>query len=401
MVEGLILLLIAALFYLGLIYTSEALLLLATSAAVLWILGILYLLFLRFALLGKVVVPIDVTDAGKSVNVQFLIRNRFFLPVCRIKLVVEITNSFEQKTFRTRLKASRLQPGENEICYELEMEQPGNYEIRLRRICFYDFTGLLSMSKRLDSRRTLRILPELTSVPVILTTKVTNFFGESDTYDEEQSGHDNSETFQIRSYRAGDRPQSIHWKLSAKADELIVRENSLPKACPVVLLLQYSPKRHRRRSTSSDGTHSVFRKRKKPGRQESAQSRKRFWAGRRANTGNFGIFFEAAASISFSMMDAGCPHYVAWYEEKTRDITRIRVDNEESFYLFFAGFLTEQGKNGEKNLRSAYEEKYRSEGSVINLCLTDQLILYKGEQQLVKLGREGYRRQLEELELVL
>ena len=40
----------------------------------------------------------------------------------------------------------------------------------------------------------------------------------------------------MRSFRKGDKIQSIHWKLSAKADELIVKENSLPKACAVTVI---------------------------------------------------------------------------------------------------------------------------------------------------------------------
>jgi hypothetical protein len=37
-------------------------------------------------------------------------------------------------------------------------------------------------------------------------------------------GNDTSEIFEIRNYRSGDRPQQIHWKLSAKEQELMVKE---------------------------------------------------------------------------------------------------------------------------------------------------------------------------------
>lgn len=65
-----------------------------------------------------------------------------------------------------------------------------------------------------------------------------NFFGEADVYDDFHPGDDPSEIFGVREFRAGDKMQSIHWKLSAKSDDLLVRENSQPKACPLVFLLE-------------------------------------------------------------------------------------------------------------------------------------------------------------------
>lgn len=43
-------------------------------------------------------------------------------------------------------------------------------------------------------------------------------------------------------------------------------------------------------------------------------------------------FLTIAADLVYSMMDAGCPHYVAWQEET--EIKRLRVEDEESVYLF-------------------------------------------------------------------
>ena len=65
-----------------------------------------------------------------------------------------------------------------------------------------------------------------------------NFFGEAEIYDDFHPGDDPSEIFGVREFRAGDKMQSIHWKLSAKSDDLLVRENSQPKACPLVFLLE-------------------------------------------------------------------------------------------------------------------------------------------------------------------
>ena len=98
-------------------------------------------------------------------------------------------------------------------------------------------TGLLFFHVKCKSTGKIQILPELYEVPVFLTSATKNFYGESDLYDEQRSGYDKNEIFGIRTYQKGDRLQNVHWKLSAKQDELMVKEESLPKSCPVVLFL--------------------------------------------------------------------------------------------------------------------------------------------------------------------
>ena len=51
-----------------------------------------------------------------------------------------------------------------------------------------------------------------------------------------KGGDDGSEVFEVRAYRDGDPLQRVHWKLTAKTGEMLVREFSLPKR--EVLLLQ-------------------------------------------------------------------------------------------------------------------------------------------------------------------
>lgn len=50
-------------------------------------------------------------------------------------------------------------------------------------------------------------------------------------------GHDAGEVFDLREYNPGDDVRSIHWKLSGKLDELVVRENSEPSQDRIALLM--------------------------------------------------------------------------------------------------------------------------------------------------------------------
>lgn len=55
-------------------------------------------------------------------------------------------------------------------------------------------------------------------------------------------GSDHSEMYDIREYQPGDDVRSIHWKLSGKADELIVRQASDPSHYDIVLLPDFGRK---------------------------------------------------------------------------------------------------------------------------------------------------------------
>lgn len=57
-------------------------------------------------------------------------------------------------------------------------------------------------------------------------------------YDEYRAGFDQSEVFEIRAYRAGDKTAQIHWKLSQKTDTLMLRQGSLPVKNALLLILE-------------------------------------------------------------------------------------------------------------------------------------------------------------------
>ena len=198
--------------------------------------------------------------------------------------------------------------------------------------------GYLTRYVRYEER--LSIMPKITPVMIEVGLASRYFQGEAEVYDDKTGGDDVSEVFQIRSFQPGDKIQNIHWKLSAKEDELMVRENSLPMGCPVVILLDISG-----------------------GQKETEKQRNHF--------------FEMVISISFGLVEKQCPHYIAWYDEKEHDLIRVRVDTEEKVYYFIL-LLYGAVQNREKmDIALLYQEKYRGETAVtkIEMNLAGKLIV--------------------------
>lgn len=225
----------------------------------------------------------------------------------------------------------------------------------------YDCSGLFYIAKKVNKSKSVEVIPEIYSMPVVITGTVRNFFGDADVYDDIRPGHDSSEIFDVRSFRKGDKIQSIHWKLSAKADELIVKENSLPKACAVTVI-------------ANPAGHMNIRQKEK--------------------------FIQLVAGLSFSIMDQKCSHYVAWYSMQKQDIVRARVDDEESFYIFLSYFLKD--KLAEKtDAGGLYMEKYRMEHIVHLVVVNSDLTIKRGQDVIGKPKEQNFKKEMENLEIIL
>jgi uncharacterized protein (DUF58 family) len=211
----------------------------------------------------------------------------------------------------------------------------------------------------------VQVLPEVRDVRVRISEQTRNFYGDADTYDDFRPGEDKSEIFDVREFRAGDRIQSIHWKLSAKADELLVREDSHPRACPLVFLLE-TPQVHK--AGQLRGIH---------------------------------YHLSVVASIAFSLMDASCPHYLAWYSGSKQDIVRARVDDEESYYIFLTAYMQDCGGQAPFDLREIYREKYRFDHAIYTMRLGTDGKLSLNEKTLAVFDGKKWKGILEKMELML
>ena len=94
----------------------------------------------------------------------------------------------------------------------------GSYTITVIRGKVYDYLGLFSFPIRHNEEKTLRILPKpipVSDFPPLpqLTSAHPHTF-----YDADIENH------QLRLYRPGDSLNRIHWKLSAKTGQLLIRE---------------------------------------------------------------------------------------------------------------------------------------------------------------------------------
>ncbi len=172
----------------------------------------------------------------QQVAVVFELRRKSRLPLGSIRLQVV----FENILYEERMEAEVwLQPDEQRdmfFTYLYDARDCGNVKIHVSFAEYQDIFGLFVF------RRPAVILEEILVYPpeIRLNTELlqrpeTKSFG--DMYNQKK-GQDISEVSGLRGYVPGDSMNSIHWKLSSKLDELIVREFGQPSNYNTLILYE-------------------------------------------------------------------------------------------------------------------------------------------------------------------
>lgn len=342
---------VSIILYLSLIFESTGLALLGLSAVLFAVLSFFYLLFIRKKVRVKLEIPVKVAEKGQDFGLRIDVTNRFIVPIGKLVMHIEYGEDCSRDREEITLKMFDIPKGKSSEIKRLAVMFSGNYEFVTDRIRIYDCFGIFCMKLKAKSITHALILPELNEVCVTLGEGVKNFYGEALVYDELNVGPDHSETFDVREFRNGDKLQKVHWKLSARTDELMVKETSLPKACPVVLFMPEGEK----------GENGAL---------------------------------DYMASLSFTLTDMKCAHYVIWNSASRNDIVRVRVDDEESFYFALTAYMQDNKSAYEGDRRERYREKYKGEqylhsvtaddSGMISLDNEDGIAPEKIEEMLLK-----------------
>lgn len=227
---SLIVILLVMLFFSGqlfLLYMAVMLILLA---------AIMALLLLRDAVsihAGLFVNPAG--QYGKELPYTLSIGSKWGLFITRSVLVeLEIYNKmFDSVTYRTI--HFELKDGKNDCVVQLMAEQCGQLSFRCRSIYIADMLNLFRFKTKPFKSVDTIVYPKHIDVNVQLSDMIR---GENISEGNmlNKKGNDRSEVYDIRAYKAGDDIRTIHWKLSEKTDQLIVRESSEPSHYDVVII---------------------------------------------------------------------------------------------------------------------------------------------------------------------
>ncbi len=120
----------------------------------------------------------------------------------------------------------------------LRYSMNGMYRYRLDGINMRDFLGFFSLSKKVRSETEVVVLPPMEGQKVGDLSDMSRGMTESE--ETMKRGHDFSDVSDVREYIPGDKLMSIHWKLSAKRDILMVKDRVSMSDQQMVILTELS-----------------------------------------------------------------------------------------------------------------------------------------------------------------
>lgn len=191
-----------------------------------------------------------------AVSCRVRIRNGAFLPVMRYGCQVSIRNDLTEEDQTVTLTGSIGAKGESSQTILLQSSFCGRVYVQISRFTLLDYLGLLPMKALVKADARLTILPDLYPMEADMTARPAY----ADDGTSNRRGEDRSEVYQLREYRPGDDIRQIHWKLSSKLDELILKEASrraVPFWCSGISAPAVTPSRwtHWRRSCPPQAWH--------------------------------------------------------------------------------------------------------------------------------------------------
>lgn len=167
---------------------------------------------------------------GRLKRLRVVLENdAFFLPVHHGEIVLDVENMFLRKRRHLKLSFS-VGAGEREfVALEDEFSYPGKYRIHFRRICVYDFLGLIPIPMEWLEPKEITLMPEPMGDLQSLVLNGEEWEGDDGSFFSHiRTGSDVSELLDIREYRRGDMRNRIHWKQTEKRGKLMVKDFGFP-----------------------------------------------------------------------------------------------------------------------------------------------------------------------------
>lgn len=233
-------------------------------------------------------------EEGRRIRGGIVMRNLTRRAFLRYEAEISVGNSFSRKRRKRRFRGTAAARTEETLWFEFDTESCGNIEVRLEWVRVYDFLGIFYWKRKAGQKACVKVMPHFDLMPLEITKKTRDFQAEAEEYSDERKGDDPSEIYQVREYRMEDPLRDIHWKLSAKEDQLMVKERAFPLGCAVLVWIDLPEK-----GCSGE---------------------------------NFARLLRTAASLSITLAQEKCIHLTAWYEEKNSRVAKWRVQDAESAY---------------------------------------------------------------------
>lgn len=170
---------------------------------------------------------------GEDINFFFSVNNEDFFLYPYVKVNFYSSDTVFASQFQS--KSFSLRPfGKKTFSFKLTCKYRGDYLLGIKNVEFEDYLGIVKFTHEPVSAKLITVYPRLVKLDTLYIK--TNYLSESHSLLNNQ--YENTMTISdIRKYAYGDSLKKIHWKLSSKMNELLVKNfEGTSKTSSVIIL---------------------------------------------------------------------------------------------------------------------------------------------------------------------
>ena len=318
--------------YLFLMYDEAALTVLLVLGCIYPVFSFLYLRFMRGRITAGLYKVPSMGEKHSKIKIRVWVKNTSGLWSAKYRMEIRAGSSLFMSRDKRKIReagksgAHKLlsgmveSRGRNMQEYILDVDYCGKMSVSLESLWIYDFLGIFCTRVQLGDTAVIGIMPAFELIPMEVTRRTREFLADAEEHSMERGGDDPSETYRIREYRPMDSVHDIHWKLTAKEGELMVKERGFPLGCVALLWLDLPKK-----GMSAEG---------------------------------FDRMLENAASICMTLTEEKCIHMAAWFEEKNERVVKYKVNGAEAVYELVWRLLDMEPYQSHEMAQIAYEDAF-------------------------------------------
>ena len=269
------------------------------------------------------------------------------LPLFKVEVELSVHNLMTGEVMTQQLMTGLKGKDITELPFRIQSELCGCVQITVTGIKVYDVTGIWMKKFNAVEQAQIVVMPDTFAADIHLMPGLLAD-NESIEYSSEKPGEDMSEIFGIREYMPGDNIKNIHWKLTGKCDDLMVRLPSLPMENSVLLLYETSAAAA---ETGTDRMPQVY-----------------------------DALAEIFVTLSQTLLHNNIAHEIAWYDHCEGALLSIDIEQEDDLLGALGRILSSPHAADEMRSYEHYVKEHGEIGKAHAVYITSA---YSGEFETV------------------
>lgn len=239
----------------------------------------------------------------EELKITLQVENTSKFPIVYAKILMNVRNIITGVEENIKIPFSIIPKRSKNFNFFIGDKRCGMLKVKVEKIIFSDILGLIKKEVMKEKEIESVIMPGFEELD-IANDAADKYDMESFKYSQYNRGNDSSETFGIVPYKKGNDIKSIHWKLSAKTDEIMVREYGMPIDDKLIILID-----------------------------------KKIYDSFFLDADSRSYAAEFALSLSYTMAKRGITHYVGWFNTEIDSFEMFKTDETNDIWKWASLFL--------------------------------------------------------------